>query len=259
MKVDKIISDKIYWHKYINFYEKLLPKDATNILEIGVFKGQSIHYWREKYPNANIFGLDIVEPSEAWPKDDRITYFKADQSDSQNYHAILQSIGAPIDILIEDGSHDPYHQKISLVESLNYLKNGSIYILEDIHTAHPHHPYYKKRAGVFLGSGVKRWFKKDPDVFMPLQCLLLIEHLKSNGKTPNDIKDTLDFKNSLFSYAEIELLFNKIKKLKFYRRNVLPDYCYACKTDNFDYTSLRCSCGTELYLGTDSMSVVLEF
>lgn len=253
-------SDKVYWHKYIPFYEELLPDKAKNILEIGVFKGDSIRYWRNKYPDSNIFGIDIVDPVPSWPKDHAITYFKADQSDTDQYHSVLKSIDQPIDILIEDGSHDPLHQKISLVESLNYLDNGSVYILEDIHTSHPHHPYYKKRAKTFHGWSFTNWFyKKENNVFMPLQCLLLIEHLKSNGKTPTDIKTTIDFKNSLFTYAEIELLFHKIKDLKFYRRNVLPAYCYSCKTNRFDYLNLRCSCGSQLYLDADSMSVVLKF
>lgn len=253
-------SDKVYWHKYINFYENLLPSEAKNILEIGVFKGDSIRYWRDKYPGSNIFGLDIVDEIPAWPKDNNIKYFKADQSDIENYHSILKSIDKPIDILIEDGSHDPLHQKISLIESLDYLGDGSIYILEDIHTSHPNHFYYKSRAKKFQGSSFKSLFSKKIDnVFMPLQCLLLIEHLKGNGRTPADIKANIDFKNSLFTYNEIELLFNKIKDIKFYSRNVLPDYCYSCKTNNFDFINLRCNCGSQLYLDTDSTSVVLKF
>lgn len=255
-------SDKVYWHKYINFYEDFLPNEAKNILEIGVFKGDSIRYWREKYPNSSIFGLDIVDEIDSWPKDSNIKYFKADQSDIATYHSILKSIEKPIDILIEDGSHDPLHQKISLIESLQYLTDGSIYILEDIHTSHPDHSYYKSRAKMFFGLPAKSIFnnnKKIDNVFMPLQCLLLIEHLKSTNRTPSDIKDNINLKNSLFSYDEIEILFDKIKTIKFYRRNVLPDYCYSCKTNNFDYINLRCSCGTDLYLDPDSMSVVLKF
>ncbi len=258
MKIDSNISDKIYWHKFVDFYEKLLPKQANNILEIGVFKGQSISYWREKYPTANIFGVDIVDENAQWPRDNKIKYFKADQSDIKGYQSILKSIAQPIDILIEDGSHDPLHQKISLMESLNYLKNGSIYILEDIHTSHPGHPYYQKRAKSFFGSTLKWLFTKDKNVLMPLQCLLLIEHLKSNNKNPIAIKDTIDYKRSLFTYEEIALLFDRIKKVNFFRRSNLPNYCYACKTDDFDFINLRCSCGAHLYLSTDSMSVVLE-
>jgi len=253
-------SDKVFWHKYIDFYEELLPSEAENILEIGVFKGNSIKYWRDKYPHSNIFGLDIIDESSSWPKDNNIKYFKADQSDIKTYQSILKSINNPIDILIEDGSHDPLHQKISLIESLPYLADNSIYILEDIHTSHPNHSYYKDRLKKFRGSPFKNLFNKNNDnILMPLQCLLLIENLKSNNRIPLDIKDKIDYKNSLFSYDEIELLFNKIKAIKFYRRNVLPDYCYSCKTNNFDYINLRCNCGTYLYSDTDSMSVVLQF
>jgi hypothetical protein len=250
-------SDKVYWHKYINFYEDLLPTEARTILEIGVFKGNSIRYWRDKYPNSIIYGLDIIDALPSWPKDEKIEYFKADQSDVAAFHLILKSI-KNIDILIEDGSHDPLHQKISLMESLEYLSKGSVYILEDIHTSHPNHSYYKNRVKKFNAS--KSFFsKKSSGIFMSLQCLLLIEHLKSNNKIPSDIKNKIDYKNSLFSYDEIETLFYKIQSIKFYRRNVLPDYCYSCKTNDFDYINLRCNCGTSLYLDQDSMSVVLKF
>jgi hypothetical protein len=258
MKFKKEESDKVYWHKYIDFYNKILPESIDKILEIGVFKGESIAYWREKYPKSKIFGLDIVEQNSLWPKDEKIKYFQLDQSDTVAYKKVLENVGDEIDLIIEDGSHDPFHQKISLIESLNYIKKGGIYILEDVHTSHPHHSYYKSRLAKF-NDQLTIFNQKKKNILMPLQCLLLLEHLKTNGLNIESVKDMYSAKNSLFSYDEIVRLYKKVKKIKFYRRNVLPNYCYSCKTNDYDFINLKCNCGVDLYLDTDSMSVVLEF
>jgi hypothetical protein len=254
----KTNSDKFFWHKYVDFYENLLPKTAENILEIGVFKGESIKYWRAKYANAAIYGLDILPPIPEWPVDDKITYFQLDQSDVAQYRKTLNAIPSKLDIIIEDGSHDPLHQKISLLESLDALNTGALYILEDIHTSHPSHPYYKNRLKQFNGQGSMFKAKKGK-ILMPLQCLLMIEHFKENNLDITTIKDTLDFKSSLFTYEEIVKLHQRIKSITFYKRNVLPNYCYGCKTNNFDFINLKCSCGTDLYSDCDSMTVVMTF
>jgi len=262
MQATTNLSDKIFWHKFDAFYEKFIPKEAKSILEIGVFKGDSIRYWREKYANAQIYGLDIIDPLPEWPQDENIHYFQLDQSDAKRYREILAKIGQPINLLIEDGSHDPLHQKISLMESINALAPGALYILEDLHTSHPSHAYYKARVKEFynLGTGFRFFGKeKDRDLFTSLQCLLLIEHCKTNHIQIETIKDKIDFTQSLFTYDEVALLSNKIKKINIFKRTVLPNYCYACKTDNFDFITLKCSCGAKLYEESDSMTAVLEF
>ena len=258
MKLIEKSTDKLYWHKYIAFYEGVLPQTAKNILEIGVFEGESIVYWRTKYPDANIYGIDIVKPLSIWPRDDKINYFQLDQSNISEYKNTLQNIAKKLDIIIEDGSHDPLHQKISLMESIDSLNNGAIYILEDIHTSHKNHSYYKLRLNKF-NSKLPFYKTKKLNLLMPLQCLLMIENLKENNIDIESLKDKFDFESSLFSYDELYKLHNCIKEIKFYKRNVLPNFCYSCKTNDFDYVNLKCTCGTDLYSDCDSMTAVITF
>lgn len=258
MKLTGNCSDKEYWHKYVDFYEKFLPKSALNILEIGVFQGESIRYWRNKYADATIYGIDIIAPLPIWPKDDAINYFQLDQSDIKSYKNVLEKVGKKIDILIEDGSHDPLHQKISLMESIDYLNEGGIYILEDIHTSHKNHPYYKSRLSKF-NSQLPFFKTKKLNLLMPLQCLLMLEHFKENGIDIESIKDNFDFESSLFNFDELNKLFTRIKTIKFYKRNVLPNFCYSCKTNDFNFINLKCNCGTDLYSECDSMTAVISF
>lgn len=253
------ISDKLFWHKFNAFYEPRLPKkEVNNILEIGVFEGNSIKYWREKYKQANIFGIDIIKEQESWPKDDNIKYFEVDQSDVNKYRLCLSEINKAFDIVIEDGSHDPLHQKISLIETLKYLQKGSIYILEDIHTSHVEHPLYQKRLNKINASS-KFFKKKAENYYMTLQCLLHLEHFKRMNKTVEDFNNAINFKQSLFAKEELVLLYNKVKKIEIFKRTVLPDFCYACKKSDFNYTTLQCDCGTELYSNSDSMTAMLYF
>ena len=251
-------SDKVYWHKYLDFYERFLPKRLNCIVEIGVFQGDSIRYWREKYPSSHIYGLDIVDFNPSWPTDPNIAYFQLDQSNISRYREVMGSIGKKVDLLIEDGSHDPLHQKISLMESINFLNEGSIYILEDLHTSLQIHPYYQKRLKEYNNT-LGFFKKKSQSMLMSLQGLLLIDHYKTNEIDLKTNKPNVDYSQSLFSYEELEILYQKVKKIHFYRRSVLPNYCFACKTNDFDFVSLKCACGVDLYSGVDSMSAILEF
>lgn len=258
MKLIENCSDKLFWHKYLGFYEEILPKTAQNILEIGVFKGESIKYWRSKYHNANIYGIDIIAPLPIWPRDDKINYFQLDQSNISAYQKVLEKIAKKIDIIIEDGSHDPLHQKISLMESIDSLKDGGIYILEDIHTSHKNHPYYKLRLNKF--NSKRPFYKaKKINLLMPLQCLLMIEHFKENNINIEAMKNKFDFESSLFNFEELSKLHNNIKEIIFFKRNVLPNFCYSCKSNDFDFINLKCSCGTDLYSDSDSMTAVITF
>lgn len=253
------ISDKIFWHKFNVFYEPRLPnKEVSDILEIGVFEGSSIKYWREKYKSANIFGIDIIKERKSWPKDSKIKYFEVNQSDVNKYRLCLSEINKIFDIVIEDGSHDPLHQKISLIETLPYLQKGSVYILEDIHTSHVEHPLFKNRLSK-INSSLKFFEKETTHYYMTLQCLLHLEHFKRMNKTIDDFNNSINFKQSLFTKEELILLYNKVKKIEIFKRTILPDFCYACNKSDYNYTRLKCKCGTDLYSNSDSMTAMLYF
>ena len=81
--------------------------------------------------------------------------------------AVLAGLGMTFDLVIEDGSHHPIHQRNCLVETLPHVREGGLYILEDIHTAHPAHALY-------------RWMGRD-HVIGPLHLLLALEHLQAIG------------------------------------------------------------------------------
>ncbi len=237
-------SDKQFWHRFVPFYEAALQQldNCERILEFGVFKGESIRWLLSKYPGAKIFGSDILDLQPQWPIADNVRYLHVDQGIQRSIQQLFDDIGAPLDLIIEDGSHLPEHQKNCLIKSFDHLRPGGIYILEDIHTSHPSHPYYQKSGSKYIG---------------PLHLLLCFEHLMANNKPLDDeLVKTLSAK-SLFAATEIKNLFDKIAGIQIFKRASLPHKCYACGSTDFDYHKLKCTCGVDIYGEADSMTAII--
>jgi Clostridial hydrophobic W len=122
-------------HNYLQFYERFFAslRDKTlTVLEIGVFGGASLKTWAEYFPNAKVVGVDIAAASRMY-ETGRVTIVLADQANIEE----LTSIGiehGPFDIIIEDGSHMWNHQITSLRALFPFLKNGGLYVVEDLQT-----------------------------------------------------------------------------------------------------------------------------
>jgi len=239
-------SDKSYWHRYLEFYEQQL-RDITceSVLEFGVWRGASIRWLRERFPAARLFGCDIMEQQPDWPRDERIRYLRADQGQPAQLDSIFNTIDRRLDLVIDDGSHIPLHQRNCLMAALPHMNAGSRYILEDIHTSHPDHPYFRR---------AKPWFGNLVGV---LHVLLALEHLKARAAALDPGALTALSRRSLFTAADIGVLFESVRSVSFYKRACLPIRCFRCETSNFDFGRLRCSCGVDLYSSSDSMSAVI--
>lgn len=178
--------------------------------------------------------------------------------------------------IIEDGSHFPEHQKNCLVENIQHIKNGGIYILVDIHTSHPDHFYYQRFSVQFANTielsllkfanrsfGLMSTYKEKllfKNCFLgPLQVLLWIEHcIHNNFKPDRQTIEAVVADKSIFSVAEIQLLFSRISEINFYRRASLPDSCFLCGSTEFNYKNLLCVCGNPVYHNADSMTAIIR-
>ena len=123
------------WQHYFEVYERHFHKfigKPVNVLEIGVYSGGSLDMWRHYFgPQCRIFGVDIAPECKAY-ESNGIKIFVGDQADRQFWSQFKRS--APrIDVLIDDGGHQPEQQIITLEEMLPHLALGGIYVCEDIH------------------------------------------------------------------------------------------------------------------------------
>ena len=226
-------SDKEYWHGFIPFYERFFAGfEPKNIAEIGIDQGDSIRWLLDRFPKAEVFGADILEKKIFWPKCERFFSVQMDQGDA---HAVMNFFKLrQFDLMIEDGSHNPYHQGIALLEGMRALKSGGIYILEDIHTSH---------KAILAG-----------ETGNTLSTLLAIDHYKRINKTP-DFADIAE--GSMFDVDEVEELWKLTKEMSLYKRTHLPDHCYACGSKDYKFHTYKCKCGAGIFEDTDSMSFVL--
>jgi demethylmacrocin O-methyltransferase len=132
----KYDNDKITYHRYDLIYPTYIEKfKGKNIkmLEIGLgnYKdgtGYSRNMWKEYLINPEIFVMDIDYEF----KDEIGEVIKGDQSNIEDIMRVGNICGS-LDFIIDDGSHHPEHQLKTFEELfVKNLKNGGIYIIEDI-------------------------------------------------------------------------------------------------------------------------------
>lgn len=119
-------SDK-HGHGYGKFYEQHLPETVRSLLEIGILRGHSINAWKEAYPSAKLFGLDLFIEHKM-PDIEGVQFFKGNQLD----YLILENIRMNIrpQIIIEDGSHNSRDQWVTMI---SLIDNCEYYFVEDLH------------------------------------------------------------------------------------------------------------------------------
>lgn len=137
---DMELLSVIYWnlkysfHKYTHVYEALLNKkrnSAKSLLEIGVAQGASLRTFRDFFPNAKIFGLDIC--TESILKEPRIEVVIGHSSDINSFLKLKEmNDNNNFDIIIDDGSHNPTDQLASFEILWPMLSEGGFYIIEDV-------------------------------------------------------------------------------------------------------------------------------
>jgi len=132
-------------HSYTPIYYDLL-KDKQDtfkkVLEIGIgskrtmFRvpdyyqvGASLRMWRDFFPNAQIYGIDI-DPGTMF-EDERITTFLANQKNTTDIIKLLKKIGTDIDLVVDDGSHQEFMQSKTFRLIMPRIKKEAIYVIED--------------------------------------------------------------------------------------------------------------------------------
>ena len=111
-----------------------------NLLEIGVGGyddpkqgGHSLRMWKDYFPNANIYAIDLYDKSAL--QEPRIHIFQGSQADPDFLKWVAGEIGQ-LDIVIDDGSHVNEHVIVSFQTLFPLLADNGIYAIEDLHTAY---------------------------------------------------------------------------------------------------------------------------
>jgi hypothetical protein len=122
------------WMHYFDIYHRHFKKfigREVHVLEVGIYSGGSLGMWREYFgKGCQIYGMDI-EPACKTYEAEGIKVFIGDQSDRAFWKKFRETV-PKIDVVIDDGSHDPEHQRITLEEILPHISPGGVYLCEDI-------------------------------------------------------------------------------------------------------------------------------
>lgn len=137
---NKYGCDKAKKHSYHLIYEPLfepIRNNTINLLEVGVFKGDSIRAWLDYFPNATIYGIDIftrVNPEDVdILQHPRVKWMKCD-STAEGVRAQIKEEWPRIrfDIIIDDGLHTPEANAKTLDNLAPLLKKNGMYFVEDV-------------------------------------------------------------------------------------------------------------------------------
>lgn len=123
-------TDKLL-HGYCPHYEdhlRHLRNEPIELLEVGVYQGQSLRMWAEYFRHAEIEGLDIdtgivIDPETL---DERVTLISGDVKDfvAERHY----------DVVIDDGSHHAADIVAAVDRLWPYVKLGGWYVIEDLQT-----------------------------------------------------------------------------------------------------------------------------
>lgn len=137
---DKYGTDKCLKlnHSYTPYYYQLfnpIRNEVRRVMELGIGRtkpsrgvksGASLKMWRDFFPNAQIYGIDIVRWTQF--SDKRIKTFLGDGTDKAFMEEVLKKTG-DVDIFIDDGSH----QKEDQMKTVKIMfPHAKIYIIEDV-------------------------------------------------------------------------------------------------------------------------------
>lgn len=128
-------ADKWGKHSYTPYYWDLFKykrNDIKNVLEIGAGEGASLRMWRDFFPNADIWGAD--NQKNRLFQEGVICVLEADQTVVEDLRRLIEVVinDIELDIVIDDGSHNPQDQLFTCMTIMPMLEKRVTYIIEDV-------------------------------------------------------------------------------------------------------------------------------
>lgn len=105
--------------------------------------GASVKMWEAYFPHAAIIAIDI-NPAE-YLNNEKVQTYVVDQSNESELKAFIDTQSA-FDVIIDDGSHHPAHQQLTLSMLFPKLKSGGLYIIEDLDNNGKDDPVIESRS-----------------------------------------------------------------------------------------------------------------
>jgi len=128
------------WNNALQAYQRHFSFYANRhvaIAEVGVQSGGSVNMWQTVLgPKCHVYGIDI-NPNTQQFANSKTTITLGDQADVKMWNNFFaNTVKTPLDILVDDGGHEPQQMLITLQESFPRMNPGGSVVIEDIHGTH---------------------------------------------------------------------------------------------------------------------------
>ena len=125
------------WDHYFDVYHRHFQRfrdTEVHILEIGIYSGGSLDMWHNYFGSrCHVYGVDTQQECLRY-ESDATSVFIGDQADRDFWRRFRTEV-PKLDIVVDDGGHQPHQQATSLEELLPHLQPGGVYVVEDLHSA----------------------------------------------------------------------------------------------------------------------------
>ena len=156
LNYEKIFTDHkgLIAHKWVHYfyiYDRLFSEyreknKPLTIMEIGVDRGGSMEIWKKYFPDGSkIHGVDINPECKEISFTENIHFHLGSASDRNFMENTFKDI--EFDIILDDGSHICSDVIETFKIMFPKLKNGGLYVVEDLHTSYwPNYGGGKKKG-----------------------------------------------------------------------------------------------------------------
>lgn len=155
-------SDK--WSFYLDKYDELFDRrrgDEVSILEIGIQNGGSLEIWAKYFEHAKaIIGCDINPDCQQLTFADKRIHVVVDDANTDRAEQEITNICESLDIIIDDGSHTSSDIVRSFQRYFKRLKDGGIFIAEDLHCSY----WQEFEGGIHAPFSSIAFFKRLADI-----------------------------------------------------------------------------------------------
>jgi hypothetical protein len=185
---DRYDCDKGRKHNYEKVYEQFfepLKDKEISILEVGIWKGQSLQVFKDYFPNAQIYGIDIFVRTMPEEIDiflhDNVHWAVMDSTNPNCTSIINNTFGQDIkfDIIIDDGLHQPEANAQTLKNLWPLLKSDGSYFVEDVW------PWDMMKADKKTNN---QWLASQNDIYNDSKYNMFLQELKNKRVERFDLR-----------------------------------------------------------------------
>jgi len=174
------------WSNALEAYDRhfaALNGYQVNMAEVGVQSGGSILMWEAVLgQKCHVYGLDINKACTKFTNG-QTTISIGDQADPAMWKGFFDNTltKGELDILVDDGGHEPHQMLTTLAEVFYRLQPGGFIALEDIHGQHYVPSFFAPTAN-YLGYMAE---KGDVESIHVYPYLLVVRKSGTNPRYPN--------------------------------------------------------------------------